>query len=135
MDNETQREIKVPISSQDIEDMIDMMLEDKMQRLSINEVPIYKINWGNKSFIYPLKNMFTYNQRRRYENLRQMKNVNKIIKGTQRDSPTNNQSHCDCDMCTSTEIKIRQTKMEDKPLEIKISYPTPEVKFQVMAGT
>ena len=38
-------------------------------------------------------------------------------------------------MYTNTEIKIRQTKLEDKPLEIKIGYPTPEVKVQVMAGT
>ena len=38
-------------------------------------------------------------------------------------------------MRISTEIMIRQAKTEDKPLEIKIGYPTPEVKVQVMAGT
>ena len=104
--------------------MTNMMLADKMQRLSINEVPIYKINWGNKRFTNPWNNMFTYKQRR-HVILGQMRNVNKITKETQGYSPTNNQISCDCNICTTTDIKIRQTKLEDKPLEIKIDYPTP----------
>ena len=38
-------------------------------------------------------------------------------------------------MCTNTEIKIIQAKTEDKPLEIRIGYLTPDVKVQMMAGT
>ena len=52
--NKMQREIKVPISSEEIADMTDMMLADQMQRLSINDVPIYEIDWGNKRLRYIL---------------------------------------------------------------------------------
>ena len=53
MDNKIKRELKVPISSEDIADMIDIMLADKSKRLSINDVLIYKIYWGNKRFTNP----------------------------------------------------------------------------------
>ena len=50
-----QRELKVPICSEDIADMTDRMLAEMMQRLSIKDVPIYEINWGNKRFTNPWK--------------------------------------------------------------------------------
>ena len=56
---ESLKELKVPISSEDIANMIYLMLADKMQLLYINEVPIYKIYWGNNSFTNPWENMFT----------------------------------------------------------------------------
>ena len=79
MDMESVSETKVPISSEDIADMIDVTLADKMQLLSINEVPIYNICWGNNSFTNPWENMFTQSQRRRYNNLETKAGVNRPI--------------------------------------------------------
>ena len=64
-----QRETKVPIPSDTISDIADTMLVDQMQRLSIQGVPIYEINWGDNKFTNPWQNRFTYQQRRRYTDL------------------------------------------------------------------
>ena len=87
-----------PIPSEDIADIIDMRLAEKMEMLSINEIPMGNIHWGNGGFKNPWENMFTYNQRKRYKNLGGERNVNILAR---------DQSHCGCGMCTSTEIKIR----------------------------
>ena len=79
--------------------------------------------------------MFTYQQRRRYTDLGQRRYVTKDSMSPWSDFSIDNQGICECEMCTSTEIKIRQAKTEDKLLEIRIGYSTSEVKVQVMAGT
>ena len=65
-----------------------------------------------------MENVFTYSRRNIYNDLGDGKNVN---------IPVRDQSQCEWEMCMSTEIKIRQTKIEDEPLKIKIGHPTPEI--------
>ena len=40
---------------------------------------------------------------------------------------------CICEACTSTEVKTKYAKLENKPLEVKIGHPTPEVIIQIMS--
>ena len=80
-----------------------------MEKLSINDVPIYQstnINLQQRRFSNLLSDYFRYRQG----------------------------EDCLCPLCTSTEVKIRHAKMENKPLEVKIGHPTPEVKVQIMSG-
>ena len=96
-----------------------MRLAEKIKVSSIKKIPILSIHVANEGFRYPLENVLTYSQRNIYNDLGSRNNLN---------IPVRDQSCCGSVMCTSTEIKICQTKIEDEPLEIKMCHPTPEIK-------